>query len=209
MIAYPETMNGYTKCRLFLLLMMYCMWSCDSSSKHVHPGFVKIISTACGYQKEIIKLEKKADECIDFAKAYKYATKARNLQKYGNEEIQRLYESMSGRMLIPVEQNISTQFYSLSGIEIISADLYALSLQAEVNFIKPANQQAEIFLCGIDENGTEIHPAFRMRRVQDPNHQQAIVVAGQLCIDEKYAGLLYFRVVDPISRNEQKSIQQK
>lgn len=197
MITYPDSMNGYSKYSRLFFLILYGMCSCDPPANHEKSGFGKMISTICVYSSEIDALEKKADECVDFARAYKYAIMARNRQKEGNEELQQIFEAMPKPVLIPVEQASYTHLYALSELEITTVDLSAFSLQAKVSLVKQSTSQPiEVHLCGIDESGAEIVPALCLKRINDGHNHNELVLKGQLDHPENFAGLVQFKVVD-------------
>jgi len=196
MISFPDTMNRFIKHNCLFFLMIYCLMSCNTSEEEDHYNFKDLLSIAAEYNTQIVELEKKADECVDFAEAYKYAAMAKNLKKEGDNEIRRIFDLLPKPVVIPVNSTTPYQFFSLSGIEIISADLSALSMHARVNITNPGcNHFIEINLCGIDESRAEMLPRFSLSGVVNLKNKQEILVSGQLRNPEQLTGLLNFKVV--------------
>lgn len=189
--------NNTMKNSCILLLIIHFMLSCKSSADHDAYDFGGMMKQIANYKTEIEALEKKADRCVDISAAYKYATMAKNLRKEADNEIKQLFESLPKPVLIPVEQAENTHVFSLSELEIISVDLSAFILQAKASCAKrDSTQPMEVYLCGLDESGTEILPTLCLTGMNGRLNNHELILSGQLDHPENFAGLLCFKVID-------------
>lgn len=192
---YDEVMGRIRK-NIWLFFVVICfLFSCDTSVKHNHQDFEDLIYLITDYHKEIHHLEKKADECVDFAEAYKYATMARNLMNKGNDEIRMMFETMPKPVSIPVEQSMSAQSCTLSDLEVTSAGLSDLSVKATLSLLNPdSNQFIRVNLSGIDGAGSEIQSVLALSGIIKETNRYEVFVSGKLYNPENIAGLVNFKV---------------
>lgn len=186
-----------------MFLMIYSMFSCQSSPDRDVYDVGNIIAKASAYNMEIEALEKKADECVDISSAYEFATMAKNLRKEGNQEIQRLFDRLPKPVLISVEQDLIRRSFEISSVEITSMDLSAIKVEAALKIIdQDSSQPIHVQLCGLDASGVEIYPVLELSGKTSPKNHHEAIVSGTLKNPENYTGLVKFSVtgIDSVTR---------
>jgi hypothetical protein len=155
------------------------------------------------YVAGIEELETKANECVEFAEAFKYATMAKNLKKEGNDEIDRMFETMPKPVLIPVEQDLIRRRFEITSVEVTSMDLSAITVEATLKIVGEDNTQSvHVQLCGLDESGVEIHPNLYLVGTITPINDQQVIVSGTIKNPENFTGLVKFKVAKKIPLNK-------
>jgi hypothetical protein len=190
-------MKRKAKYSMLFLMLMYYLLSCDSPGQKNKNDFEYLLGITSEFADKISELEKKADESVDIAKAYRYASMAKNLKKDGNQKIHEIFELLPEPISFKVEQNLYQQTLILSNIEITSLDLSAMSVKAMIKFVNPdSTHPIKMHLCGIDKKGKEIKPLLCLNGSVNKEHKSEIPVFGKLQNPENFTGLVKFRFID-------------
>lgn len=190
-------MKRKAKYSMLFFMMMYYLLSCDSPGQKNKNDFKDLLGITSEFAAKISELEKKADESVDIAKAYRYASMAKNLKMDGNQKIHEIFELLPEPISFKVEQSLYQQTLILSNIEITSVDLSAISVKALIKAAYPDSiKSIKIHLCGIDKNGKEIKPLLCLNASINKEHNSDIPVFGKLQNPENFAGLVKFRLAN-------------
>jgi hypothetical protein len=86
------------------------------------------------YQKKIKDLEQKTDNCSSLEKAYEYAVRAKNFRKEAAIKIGTAFAKLPGPVTVPVIQDTVQRTFTLKAVNVTSASLEELRIEAPVYF---------------------------------------------------------------------------
>jgi hypothetical protein len=91
-----------------------------------------------------------------------------------------MFETMPKPVLIPVEQALFSDLFIISFVELVSADLSAISFEAYLNLINQDSVTSiHVYLTGLDESGVEINPVLNLSGLSTQINRHEAIVSGK------------------------------